>query len=236
MHGINAVFFDAGNTLLHVDYQYIKSLAEEAGCLIEVDDLMRAEYQAKFNLDKILLALPSRSENNTLKWSSRKSAVDYFTTLLTCANVPETHHAQILSKLWEKHKALELWCVPQEGTEDILAEIKRRGYRMGIISNSEGRLDYKLEILGLRHFFEVVIDSGVVGVEKPHRKIFQLGLSALNVKPTESLYVGDIYSIDAVGAMAVGMKAILLDRKGLYTDVECQTIAELSDLLEILRK
>jgi putative hydrolase of the HAD superfamily len=234
MTSIRAVFFDAGNTLVHFDYDYLKSVLEHAGCAASVEGLMRAEYQAKFDLDKTILENLPQLMGAKKVWATKNSGDTYFTTILHAADVPVEHHTLILEKLWEKNAALELWAVVQEGTHDTLARIKAKGYTLGLISNSDGRLAGKLKALGLCDYFGVVIDSGVVGVEKPNPQIFQMGLSGIGVAAEESMYVGDIYSIDVIGARSAGLRPVLLDRLGLYQHVDCQTIRTVTDLLEIL--
>ena len=85
-----------------------------------------------------------------------------------------------------------------------------------MVSNSDGRVEQALAAAGLRHYFDVVIDSALVGVEKPDPRIFHAALEALGVAPEEALYVGDLYDIDVLGARAAGLDAVSAGRPGAY--------------------
>ena len=86
------------------------------------------------------------------------------------------------------------------------------------------------ERLGLAKFFDVIIDSQVVGVEKPNPKIFQLALEALNAPPEETLYAGDIYSIDMLGARAAGIAGKLIDQHDMYHWIDHPKIRHVGEL------
>src|SRR2546423_15622480 len=62
-----------------------------------------------------------------------------------------------------------------------------------------------------RSSLEFVLDSSAIGVEKPDPRIFRMALERSGLAPDEAVYIGDIYSIDVVGARAAGMQAVLLD-------------------------
>ena len=74
------------------------------------------------------------------------------------------------------------------------------------MSNAEGQVEADAKRFGLAKFFDVIIDSQVVGVEKPDPRIFQLALERLGVGPDEVQFTGDIYSIDIEGARAAGIE------------------------------
>jgi putative hydrolase of the HAD superfamily len=101
----------------------------------------------------------------------------------------------------------------------------------GVVSNADGRVEAMLESLGLAPHLGLVLDSHLEGVEKPHPEIFERAVERLGLAPARTLYVGDIYSIDVVGARGAGLVPVLLDPLGGYPDVDCATIAALHDLL-----
>jgi FMN phosphatase YigB (HAD superfamily) len=70
-------------------------------------------------------------------------------------------------------------------------------------------------------------------VEKPFPRIFEIGLAAVGAVARETLYVGDIYAIDVLGAQDAGLQAVLIDPLGEY-DVFCQKTRSLGDLLPLL--
>ena len=71
---------------------------------------------------------------------------------------------------------------------------------------------------------------GNVGHEKPHPAIFEAALREMKAEPAESLYVGDVYSVDYVGARNAGMQAVLFDVAGAYRERDFPRVESLADL------
>ena len=72
-----------------------------------------------------------------------------------------------------------------------------------------------------------------MGHEKPHPAIFQAAIKSMGAIAAESIYVGDIYSVDYLGARAVGMDAMLLDASGTYAH---QYLPRVESLAEFAKK
>ena len=104
-----------------------------------------------------------------------------------------------------------------------------------MISNSDGKIEHVLSRCGIADCFESITDSGTVGVEKPRPEIFEAALSAMQARAVESLYVGDLYSVDYVGARNAGMEAVLFDVSGAYRDRELPRVESLEQLETWLR-
>jgi len=121
------------------------------------------------------------------------------------------------------------------GTHEALARI-RQNFRTAVISNSDGRIDQVLSRCGIATCFESITDSGIVGVEKPRAEIFEAALSAMKVRAEESLYVGDLYSVDYVGSRNAGMQAVLFDVAGAYRDRDLPRVESLAELESWLQK
>ena len=115
------------------------------------------------------------------------------------------------AELFERFALPEAWEVYPE-VEETLGELGRMGLTLGLISNWDDRLPRLLDGLGLSESLEVVVYSQQVGVEKPHRRIFTAALDRLELPPARVLHVGDRARHDLEGALAVGMRALLLDR------------------------
>jgi putative hydrolase of the HAD superfamily len=107
---------------------------------------------------------------------------------------------------------------------------------MAVVSNSDGTAEASMKALGLRDYFDVVIDSAVVGFAKPDPRIFQFALRALGVDASRAIYIGDLYSVDVVGARAAGIHPVLLDPHGHWRDVDCFTVPTLNELVSLLKK
>ena len=120
------------------------------------------------------------------------------------------------------------------GTRETLDRIRNK-YAIAVISNADGRIDAVLARCGISDCFASITDSGNVGREKPHPAIFAAALEAMKADPAESLYVGDVYSVDYVGARNAGMNAVLFDVAGAYRDnghPRVESLAELENWLE----
>ena len=111
----------------------------------------------------------------------------------------------------------------------------KQQYRLAVISNSDGGIQDAIAAAGIADCFECIIDSAHVGVEKPDPAIFRAGLDAMQIQPGESVYVGDVYAIDVLGARSVGMRAILIDPFAVCDHQDCPRISTLSELPDLLR-
>jgi putative hydrolase of the HAD superfamily len=121
------------------------------------------------------------------------------------------------------------------GTCDTLQRIER-DYAIAVISNADGKIADVLRRCGIGDCFRCITDSGIVGSEKPHPEIFQAALREMQAQPAESLYVGDVYSIDFVGARNVGMDAVLFDVSGAYRDRDWPRVESLEGLESWLKQ
>ena len=115
------------------------------------------------------------------------------------------------------------------GTRDALERI-RRDYATAVISNADGRIDAVLRRCGIADCFQSITDSGIVGHEKPHPAIFRAALREMNAEPGESLYVGDVYSVDYDGARNAGIEAVLFDVAGAYKNRDLPRVESLNEL------
>ena len=112
----------------------------------------------------------------------------------------------------------------------------RQKYRIAVISNADGKIENVLSRCGIADCFESITDSGIVGFEKPRAEIFEAALRTMNVPADQSLYVGDVYSVDYVGATNAGMQAILFDVAGAYRDRPEPRVEKLAQLERWLQK
>jgi putative hydrolase of the HAD superfamily len=102
---------------------------------------------------------------------------------------------------------------------------------LAVVSNWDPTLPTLLAELGLAEFFNFILPSAEVGVEKPDRRIFRLALQRLGLKSQEVVHIGDQYEADVVGARAVGIMPILLDRKGKVRHQDVICIGSLAELV-----
>lgn len=116
------------------------------------------------------------------------------------------------AELYERFARADAWQLYPD-VLDTLETLRQRGLRLGVVSNWDERLPRLLERLGLAPFFDVVVTSSSVGVEKPNPRIFRHCLEHLGVEPEHALHVGDAPIDDVEGAMAAGMQAQRIDRR-----------------------
>jgi HAD superfamily hydrolase (TIGR01509 family) len=115
-----------------------------------------------------------------------------------------------------KHLERNVWRRVGAGNRAALERLRDAGFRLAVVSNSEGTVEAMLEEVGLRPFFETVVDSAVVGSVKPDARIFQIALARLGLQPADALMVGDSPTADVHGAHALGVRAALVDPLDLY--------------------
>lgn len=132
----------------------------------------------------------------------------YYRELLLWAGVTEKLEERV-KEMFEATWLKNLKLYPE--TVEVLEYFKRRGFRMGVISDTSPSLKLTLEAAGIGHYFDCAICSDLVGAEKPDPKIYQAALDALGVRAEESLYVDD-YDVEADGARNMGFTAFHIDR------------------------
>lgn len=158
---------------------------------------------------------------------------EYFLTLFRECGVSEADMPAVGERIKEIHDADHLWSHVEEDTATVLDRLLELGYRLAVVSNADGRVERLLEDVGVRDRFEFVLDSHVVGVEKPDPRIFLQACERLGVEPERCLYVGDLYPVDVVGARAAGLRAVLLDPLGRL-EYPVDTIRGLGELIPYL--
>ena len=105
---------------------------------------------------------------------------------------------------------------PYPESERVLKELQSLGLRLYVVSNWDVLLEEVLEGLGWRKYFEAVVTSAVVGIEKPECGIFEeaLRVSGRKGSPERTIHVGNDPVSDIRGASLAGLDSIFIDRKG----------------------
>lgn len=121
-----------------------------------------------------------------------------------------------------------------EDVHETLRTLRASGYFLGIMSNRfEPYSDY-LDERGLGELFDLVVYAGQAGIRKPNPEVFHFMLDKAEFSPSESMYVGDNYFADVVGARRAGLQPVLFDRHQLFETPDCPVITEHAQLLDIL--
>jgi len=223
--GISTLLFDVGNTLHHLDHGFIADSVSRHGHPVNASQVAAAELVAKRAIDEAFRARAAGSD------STRQVA--YFETILETLGVAAAQADVVLAELRAENLRSSLWRVMHPETPGLFAELRRRGFTLGVVSNADGRVAAALAATGLQPHLRAIIDSHVVGVEKPDARIFELGLQACGAAPQAAAYIGDIYEIDVRGARNAGMTAIVLDPLGAYVGADCIRIESLAELLDL---
>ncbi|HVH51402.1 MAG TPA: HAD family hydrolase [Gaiellaceae bacterium] len=119
-----------------------------------------------------------------------------------------------ITRGWERHDNFELY----EDTLPVFDELRRAGLKLGLISNSARDMRGFARHHGLD--VDAAISSFHHGKTKPHASILRAVLDLLEVAPEDAAMVGDTVEADMDGALALGMRAVLVDRLGLRPDYE----------------
>lgn len=90
----------------------------------------------------------------------------------------------------------------------ILDTLSKKGHRMILVSNFYGNLSTVLRNYRMDHFFEMIVESAVVGIRKPSPDIYKLAVERAGVKPEECIVIGDSYKNDIMPATQIGCKTI----------------------------
>jgi HAD superfamily hydrolase (TIGR01509 family) len=209
------IFFDVGNTLLFPNRAKILEPLPQ-GKQSTLQEWQAMERRTKQEFDQGLM---SGKMDHSFWWKFHTHLLEQ----LGCMD------EALRDKLVQNTQNSANWDRILPGTRQSLDRL-RNEHSIAVISNSDGRIDAVLRRCGICDCFACVTDSGVVGHEKPHPAIFAAALSKMQAVPAESLYVGDVYSVDYVGARNAGMQAVLFDVAGTYKGRELPRVESLTEL------
>ena len=222
---VKSVFFDVGNTLTYADLAVTLHPLTKRGIRPTDAQLRNAEIKARRALDASYASGAHPNPDS-----------GYWTVLLT--GLLESLGIQdenLLAEVAFEWRSARNWTRLAPGTSDVLERLSAR-YDLAVVSNADGTIARLLKQIGLARFFRSVTDSGVVGFQKPTPEIFHHALNSIGAAPEESVHVGDVYSIDYLGAQSVGMQAVLMDGSGTYPDLNVPKISQLDELEALLLK
>ena len=220
---LDAVVFDAGGTLVRLDFEWMAGKVGELGVPLDAGTLRRAEIRGRRDYDRSRGHAAGPGDPAPLGTQGDTHA--YFGGMLAGAGVGSPVLERALEAFLARQVEQGLWTRPMEGAREAIDALGAVGLRRACVSNSDGRAEWHLEKCGVRAGLEFVVDSKLVGIEKPDPAIFRLALERLGVAPERALYVGDIRSVDEAGARNAGMRFVLLDPYGDYGDEEGAAIA-----------
>lgn len=210
-----AIFFDVGGTLIFPDLPELMAPLLRRTITPTSEQLFLAERAAKH--------IHTRSADDMP--GNRSHWYVYFSSLLEQIGAG----LDLLEELASRATDSSYWTVLAPGAKETLEQL-RKNYRLAVISNADGKIREVLERVGLAEYFESIVDSGLVGYEKPDPRIFEAGLAAMQLSPADGLYVGDIYGVDYAGATGAGMRAVVIDFPGVYRESNFPRVRSLDEL------
>jgi len=221
---ITTLFFDVGNTLTYVDLAAVLRPLTKRGVQATEAQYRAASVEARRAMDR-LCASSQQVNADAEYWKL------FLGGFLESVGVQDP---EITTEMAFEWRSARNWTRIAPGTTDVLDKLSKR-YELGVISNSDGTMARLLKAVGLSRYFRSITDSGVVGHQKPAPGIFHAALKSLGAEPEESVYVGDIYSVDYIGATGAGMKAVLIDELGTYEGLSVPRISKLAELEALVK-
>ena len=219
---LRAIVFDVGNTLVRMNYAAIVAGLRSRGHRATAEAVEDAELRARVRLDAELATGVSTERDGTPD--------RYLRYVLEPLGVTDAAELVALAE-WRRayNPPAGLFDTVHPAAAAALAHVRAAGLAVGVISNSNGSVAALLRDLGLGSALDFVIDSAVVGVEKPDPRIFRLALAAAGVAASEAAYVGDLYSVDVLGARGAGLDAVLLDPRGYWGARDCPRARDVAE-------
>ena len=221
----DAVLFDAGGVLVLPDPTVLAPLIAYYGGDQRHDTYVRAHYAG--------MAAKSASTSGEADWSH------YNETYLSHLSVPEEHSRAALEAFAHVKGIGHMWRHPIPGSAEVLGELAARGVPIGVVSNASGQIESTLKLSGICQVgvgplaaVRCVIDSHIVGIEKPDPRIFEHALVHFEgIERSRIAYVGDSLIMDVKGSRAAGLVPLLLDPFG---DAKGHDVDRIGSLAEVL--
>jgi len=221
-----AVFLDFGDTLASTDPPYIYRIAEavrEAG--VNISD---AEFELQYFKADYALYLKHKSRGGI----SPKEHREWFFPLIYETLSPDEDMDSFRQKVRSSMNIMDFTRNALPGVIELLDYLKGRDYRLGVISNNDGRTTEKCEEVGIREYFDFIFDSTNLGMIKPDSSIFRHALEKFGIAPSEAIYIGDLYGSDVLGGTDAGMDVIWFNRRGFERpdDSDVPEVGEMSEI------
>lgn len=230
---IKSILFDLDGTLRHNDPSGSRVFVEYARALglpLHEEDIARAaRWEHYYFANSPDIQADSQKFENDSFWTNfaRRRLV-----ALGCRPEQAAELApQFSAYMAENYKPTSF--VPEE-VFPLLSTLKAAGYNLGMVSNRSRPFDEELKELGLDGYFNFTLAGGEVNAFKPDLAIFEEALRRAGTSAAQTIYVGDNYYADAVGARRAGLRPVLYDPSGLFPDPGCEVIVSFDQLTKLL--
>jgi putative hydrolase of the HAD superfamily len=226
-----AVFFDAGETLVHPHPTFpdlFATILQREGHDVDAQTIRDRIHVVS---DRFHAAAEANELWTTSPERSRRFWHDVYTIFLGDLGIADGDG--LVDTVYREFTDLANYAL-FEDVPRVLDRLRDAGLTLGVVSNFEEWLERLLEQLGVRDHFDVRVISGVEGLEKPDPRIFELAMERAGVAAGESVYVGDNPEFDVDPALALGMFPVLIDRRERYPEATVARIATLDELPDVL--
>jgi putative hydrolase of the HAD superfamily len=227
----SAVFFDAGETLVHPHPTFpdlFASVLAQEGHSVSAETIRERIHVVS---DRFRSAAEANELWTTSPEKSRRFWHGVYEIFLREVGVPNGDG--LIDRIYAEFTDLANYALFDD-VIPVLERLRSAGLTLGIVSNFEEWLERLLGRLGVRELFDVRVISGIEGLEKPDPRIFLLAMDRAGVEPNRSVYVGDNPALDVEPARAVGMFPVLVDRRDRYLDAPGSRISSLEELPRIM--
>jgi putative hydrolase of the HAD superfamily len=232
---IRVVFFDAAETLFHVNGSVAEIYLRHAvlfGYQAKPDSLARITEAFKRAFHDAPPPVFAATESAQIKQSERLWWFDVVHNVFYRIGMFDRFD-EFFEHVFEVFADPASWKVYPE-VLPTLKDLRNRGLELGIVSNFDSRLFKVLKGLGLAEVFDTVTISSLAHAAKPSPKIFEVALEQHAVEPGEAMHVGDSVRDDVEGATKAGLAAVLLARQGKQAPPGIPVIRTLDELIPLL--
>ena len=232
-HGVRfrAVFFDVGETLVHVE----PSFADLFVAVLAGAGHERSEDEVREATTHVYTRFSEAARDGSMWTTSPERSQKFWTSvydrMLGELRIPEGDG--LANTLYREFTRMENY-VLFDDVRPTIAELQGAGLLLGIVSNFEAWLEDWFALHELIETFPVRVISGIEGIEKPDERIYRLALERTGVDATDAAYVGDNPEFDVDPPAALGMFPVLVDRRDRFPDHLGARIRDLRDLPAIL--
>ncbi len=226
-----AVFFDAGETLVHPHPTFPDLFAEIL--LREGHDIDPERIRDKIHVVSDRFAQAARENElwTTSPERSRRFWHDVYSIFFRELGIPGGNG--LIDVVYREFTDMANYSLFDD-VVPVLERLRGAGMTLGVVSNFEAWLERLLDALGVTPYFQVLVVSGVEGIEKPDPRIFRLALDRAGVAAGRSVYVGDNPVFDVEPAAGVGMFPVLIDRRDQRLEAAGVRITSMSELPAVL--
>ena len=227
----DAVFLDAGGTLIDLDpprHEVMRQVLSKHGFDVSSSEAKKALDKTERAFDEETATLQGSDER--LFWRKFDA---HTLKMLGIEADPEAIEKDLSEAFYKATFGVNSW-KPYPDAKPLLDDLGKRDFVVGMVSNATDLLRRVLDNLGFANYFDVLVISDEVGVRKPAPEIFWIACRQAGVPPNRCLYIGDKFAVDIVGAKNAGLNAILLDRPGIFSDVDCVKVRDLNAIRHFL--